>query len=380
MVRRELASQLSLRASHATVLTGVRRSGKSTLQLQLRARRGPTRDLVYCNFEDIRLFGLGREDFPTLVSLFNEMSPLPAPVLLDEVQAVEGWQHLVRALVDGGRPVCLTGSNASLLGSDLGTKLTGRHLSYEVFPFSYAEFLSCTRARPGRRSMLEYLDAGGFPAYVRDRDNLLLQELVRDVIQRDVAARHRLRDTRHLMNLLLFLIANTGQPFSFQRLTKRLGVPTVAQTSRYVDYLVDAYLLFVVPKFSTSIADRVVAPAKYYAIDNGLRRALSAQPQADLGHCLENAVGLHLRRRGEGPRYAGARDTWECDFVTEDEAIQVTLDLTPMNRPREVRGLIEAARMAGVRRATILTLDQTDRLREEGMTIEVLPAWRWMAP
>jgi predicted AAA+ superfamily ATPase len=70
------------------------------------------------------------------------------------------------------------------------------------------------------------------------------------------------------------------------------------------------------------------------------------------------------------------RDACECDFVTEDQAIQVTLDLTPMNRPREVRGLIEAARMAGVRRATILTLDQTDRLREEGITIEVLPAWR----
>jgi predicted AAA+ superfamily ATPase len=91
---------------------------------------------------------------------------------------------------------------------------------------------------------------------------------------------------------------------------------------------------------------------------------------------IENAVGLHSRRSGEAPRHAGARDTWECDFVTEDEAIQVTPDLTPMNRPREVRGLIEAASMAGVRRATILTLDQTDRLRGEGTTIEVLPAWR----
>ena len=114
----------------------------------------------------------------------------------------------------------------------------------------------------------------------------MLQALLRDVIQRDVAARHGLRETRHVMNLALFLLANTGQPLSFQTLTKNLAVPTVGQTSRYVEHLKDAYLLFSVPRYSSSVKQRIVAPAKYYAIDNGLRRATSGHGPPDLGHRL----------------------------------------------------------------------------------------------
>jgi uncharacterized protein len=141
----------------------------------------------------------------------------------------------------------------------------------------------------------------------------------------------------------------------------------------------DAYLLFAVPKFSASFKQRVVAPAKYFAIDNGLRRANSPQAQPDLGRRLENAVGLHLRRATRDLHYAGERDLWECDFVTPDAAIQVCLELTPANRERELRGVVEGARLPGKRRALVLTLNQTDRLREEGVPIAVTPAWRWMA-
>jgi predicted AAA+ superfamily ATPase len=284
----------------------------------------------------------------------------------------------VRALLDRGRAVCVTGSNASLLGRELGAKLTGRHLSFEVFPFSYAEYLAYVGKTADASSLRTYLDDGGFPVFLRERRDQVLQELLRDVVQRDVAARHGLRETRHVMNLLLFLLANTGQPVSFQSLTKGLAVPTVAQTSRYVEFLQDAYLLFAVRKFSSSFKKRVVAPAKYYAIDNGLRRANSPQLQPDLGHRLENAVALHLRRRSRELHYAGERDLWECDFVTAGEAIQVCLELTPMNRTRELRGLVGAASLRGKRRALVLTLDQTERLGEDGMEIQVLPAWKWL--
>jgi len=134
-----------------------------------------------------------------------------------------------------------------------------------------------------------------------------------------------------------------------------------------------------VPKFSASFKQRVVAPAKFYAIDNGLRRANSPQLLPDLGHRLENAVCLHLRRGTQNPHYAGERDAWECDFITPDAAIQVCLELTPANRGRELRGVIEGARLPGKRRALVLTLNQTDRLREDGVNIEVMPAWWWMA-
>jgi len=375
-VQRELVGELGLRDSYTTVLTGVRRCGKSTLQAQLMRRAGSG---FYCNFEDTRLFGMGPEDFPTFLSVMEELIGSSDPVFLDEVQEVEAWQRLVRTLLDRGRAVCVTGSNASLLGRELGAKLTGRHLSFEVFPFSYAEYLTFTGKDRGAGSFRDFLDDGGFPVYLGERRDLVLQELLRDVVQRDVAARHGLRETRHVMNLILFLLANTGQPFSFQTLTKNLAIPTVGQTSRYVEFLQDAYLLFAVPKFSDSFKQRVIAPAKYFAIDNGLRRANSPQVQPDLGHRLENAVGLHLRRSSEGLAYAGERDLWECDFIVPDAAIQVCLELTRENRDRELRGVIEGARLRGKRRAVVVTLDQTDRMREDGVKIEVIPAWRWMA-
>ena len=374
-VERALAAVLDLPKAQAVVLTGVRRCGKSTLQSQLMRR---ARQPFYCNFENTRLFGLGPDDFPTFLSVLDELLQPGQPLYFDEVQEVDQWQRLVRTLLDRGRAVCVTGSNASLLGRELGVKLTGRHLSFEVFPFSYPEYLSYTGKEPGAASLRAYLDDGGFPGFLRERRDEVLQQLLRDVVQRDVAARHGLRGTRHVMNLLLFLLANTGQPVSFQTLSKRLAVPSVGQTSRYVEFLQDAYLLFAVPKFSASFKQRVVAPAKYYAIDTGLRRANSPQAQPDLGHRLENAVGLHLRRGTRDLCYAGERDAWECDFVTPDAAIQVCLELTAANRGRELRGLLQAVRLSGKRRAVVLTLDQTDRLHEDGVSLEVLPAWRWM--
>ena len=227
-------------------------------------------------------------------------------------------------------------------------------------------------------SLTGYLDDGGFPVFLRERNELVLQELLRDVVQRDVALRHRLRETRHVMNLLLFLLANTGQPLSLQRLAKGLAVPTVTQASHYVGFLQDAYLLFAVPKYSSSFKQRLIAPVKYYSIDNGLRRSNSPQTQPDLGHRLENAVALCLRRRARQLYYAGERDLWECDFLTAEEAIQVCLEVTAPNRARELKGLLAAARLRGHRRCRVLTLDQTDRLHEDGVEIEILPAWQWL--
>lgn len=373
-VRRELMAGLPSRSTQALVLTGVRRAGKSTLQAQL--MRDRTRPF-YCNLEDTRLFELSADDFPAFLSLIDELAPAKAPVFLDEVQEVSGWQRLVRTLLDRGRTVCITGSNASLLGRELGSKLTGRHLSFEVFPFSYTEYLVFRRRKAGMDSFLGFLEDGGFPAFLREGAPQILQELLRDIVQRDIAIRHGLRESRHVMNLALFLLANTGQPLSMQSLTRGLAIPTVAQTSRYLEYLEDAYLTFAVPKFSPSFKKRVVTPNKYYTIDNGLRRANSPQLTPDLGHRLENAVFLALRRQGKSIAYAGERGAWECDFVTPTDAIQVCAELTEQNREREVRGALQGAALPGRRRPLILTLDQTDRIVVDGRAVEVQPAWAW---
>jgi len=375
-IDRELIGAVPARSQQAIVLTGVRRAGKSVLQTQLMREH---RKSFYCNLQDTRLFDLSPQDFPTFLSLLEELAPGKEAVFLDEVQEIEEWQRLVRSLLDRGRVVCVTGSNASLLGSELGVKLTGRQLSFEVFPFSYSEYLTYTRQRAGHASLTAYLDDGGFPVFLRERNLQILQELLRDIVQRDIAARHRLREVRHVMNLVLFLLANTGQPLSMQGLTKSLAIPTVAQTSRYLVYAQDAYLLFAVPKFSHSFKKRVVTPNKYYAIDNGLRRANSPQTTPDLGHRLENAVFLSLRRQKEHVSYAGEKDLWECDFVTDSQAIQVCANLTEYNRQREVRGVLRAAALPGNRRPLIVTLDQRDQLTVDGVTVEVVPAWDWLA-
>ena len=376
VLERELIQTMPDRSSQALVLIGVRRAGKSVLQSQL---MGEHERLFYCNLEDTRLYDLSPRDFTTFLSLIDELAPRNARVFLDEVQEIEGWQRLVRGLLDRGRPVCLTGSNASLLGRELGSKLTGRHLSFEVFPFSYAEYLAYSGRTPGEQSLVAYLDDGGFPGFLRERNPQLLQELLRDIVQRDIASRYRLREIRHVMNLALFLLANTGQPFSMQALTKSLAIPTVTQTSRYLRYLEDAYLLFAMPKFSTSFKKRVVTPNKFYAVDNGLRRANSPQATTDIGHRLENAVFLSLRRRKIFPSYAAELHRWECDFVTDAEAIQVCANFNSHNQEREVRGAINAAALPGKRRPIILTLNQRDQIVMDGTTIDIVPAWEWLA-
>jgi predicted AAA+ superfamily ATPase len=333
---------------------------------------------LYVNVEDTRLYGMGPEDFPALQEVIQELAGKQA-VFLDEIQELPEWQRLVRSLLDRGHPLCVTGSNASLLGREIGAKLTGRHQSFEIFPFSYSEYLTYTAGERNAATLSAYLDHGGFPGYLRERDPQILQQLLRDIVERDIAQRHHLREARHVMNLILFLLANTGQPLSFQRLTKSLAIPTVAQTSRYIEFLQDAYLLFAVPKFSPSFKQRVVAPNKYYAVDNALRRVNSPSLTADVGHRLENAVFLALRQRGLEPCYAGQKDSWECDFITDDYAIQVCANLTPFNRERELEGVRQGCALPGKRRGLIVTLDQRDALSLDGVTVEVIPAWEWLA-
>jgi len=376
-VERGLLVDVPRFADKALVFKGVRRCGKSTLQRQLMRR---TRRSIYCNFEDTRLFGLGPEDFPNLISVVEETAQAKDVLFFDEVQEVDGWQRLVRAFLDRGRQVCITGSNASLLGRELGAKLTGRHRSFEVFPFDYVEYRTFTGQAAGKASFAAFLEDGGFPSYLHDRQAQTLQELLRDVVQRDIALRHGLRETRHLMNLALYLLAHTGQPFSMQSLTKSLDIPSVGQTSRYLEYLSDAYVLLPLPKFSVSPKQHIVAPQKYYAVDNGLRRVNALHDKPDLGRRLENQVFLALRARGENLAYVSEKDAWECDFITDRAVIQVCHELTPDNQRRELEGLYHASRVPDrkKRKAIVLTFDQRDSIPYEGVAIEVYPAWQWI--
>ncbi len=157
----------------------------------------------------------------------------------------------------------------------------------------------------------------------------------------------------------------------------------VLDEGRMAEYLQDAWLMLALPRFSASFKQRVTSPPKYYAVDTGLAAANSPNPTPDLGRKLENAVLLTLRRMGTAPTFAAAPHEWECDFVTASQAIQCCARLTPENRQRELRGLIEAAKLPGAqqgkgRELLVITLDQEDALTEQGLKIRVLPAWKWL--
>lgn len=377
VIKRAVATTFPKKSREALILKGVRRSGKSTLLLQ-QMQRG--REGVFCNFEDTRLFGFSPDDFPRFIDCVGTLFPAVPAVFLDEVQEVDQWERLVRALLDRGHLVWVSGSNASLLTREVGAKLTGRHRSFEIFPFDYGEFMEFRGLERGVVSLDRFLEEGGFPGFLADRDNMLLQELLRDIVQRDIALRHGIRETRHVMHMVLFLFAHRGQPFSMQKLSKILQIPSVSQTSAYLEYLEDAYLLQSLPKQSHSYKKRIIAPRKYYAVDNGLAAANNPQSTPDLGRRLENQVFLALRQRGIGAAYDGETDSWECDFVYENTALQVCLELTSENRERETRGLLEAIRRSNGRlsEAIILTRDQDDRLEVDGQRIRILPAWKWL--
>ena len=150
-----------------------------------------------------------------------------------------------------------------------------------------------------------------------------------------------------------------------------------------VEYLQDAWLMVTVPRFSSSFKQRVTSPPKYYAVDTGLAAANSPNPTPDLGRKLENVVLLALRRAGKSPTFSTAPHEWECDFVTPTEAIQCCARLTPENRKRELRGLLQAAALPGAgngkaRKKLVITLNQEDTLIEQGQSIIIIPAWKWL--
>lgn len=362
----------------ALVATGIRRCGKSTLLHQW-AEREPTPTLSLL-FDDLRMAAFATADFAVLDRLVA--AERPANLVFDEIQLVPGWERYVKQKLDQGYRVLVTGSNATMLSTELGTHLTGRHLDRELAPFSYAEFLRWTRAAPSPGSVRDYLRRGGFPAHLATGEPDVLRQLVLDVVHRDVAVRHAVRDAKPLETLAAFLLSNVGSAVAPSRLTAALGVRAPSTVLEWFDWLEKTYLVRRLEIFSDSAKARSLAPKKIYAPDTALARAASPTRSANTGHLLENAVHARLRTRAARLHYWATRDA-ECDFVWEApdgafSALQVCAELTPENRDRELRGLLAAMRALDLREGAIVTLAQTDYAAPDGRTIRILPAHEWL--
>lgn len=363
--------------SHALIISGVRRGGKSTLLHQLLQTAGE--GSYYLNFEDPRLYEFDKNDFSRLDDLLHELGC--KTLFLDEIQQVPEWERYVRHLLDNDYRVVITGSNASLLSKELGTKLTGRHLSFELFPFSYTEFLQFTAAENSEKQFLKYLKQGGFPEYVKYSRDEILQFLLEDILLRDIAVRYALRDVRSLQRLGWYLLSNVGKQFSAGRLMDIVELKSKSTLLEYLNYLEDAYLCFYVPKFDYSQRKQLVNPRKVYAIDTGIVQVNSGSMSEDLGRKLENLVFLALRRKYKNICYFSQKH--ECDFVALEREqckmlVQVCYEVTPENKDRELNGLLEAMTFFKLEQGTIVTLNQNDTMVVDGREIKMTAAHLWL--
>ena len=377
---RDVLPQLPSVRNFATVVTGVRRSGKSTLLDQWTSENGG--NVVSVHFDDLRLASFSSNDFLLLYEIAKERKV--DTLVLDEVQDIVGWEKFVVGCLDRKLRVMVTGSNAKLLSREFGTKLTGRHLNIELFPFSYPEFLRFTKKRASKSSIDEYLSIGGFPAYVESRQRMVLSELFNDILYRDIVVRYSLKDAAPIKGLATFLLGHVGCRISPSRIKDSVHVASASTILEYFNYLEETYLVQRIPRFAASQKASMSAPKKVYACDTGLVSAIESIDEANLGHKLENLVYLKLRNPDDSMFYfVNDADGTECDFVIERRdgtfgAVQVCWELSRDNEEREINGALRAMERFGLKEAVLVTRDQSDMISEGGRIIRVVPAWKWL--
>jgi uncharacterized protein len=332
------------------IITGIRRCGKSTLLKQLKKKND-----LFINFEDPRLSKFQTEDFVKIINVSNTF-------FFDEIQNVSEWERGVRYLHDQNKNIYISGSNAQLLSKELGTKLTGRHISYELFPFSQKEYKKYTKRN-------SYLNEGGFPEYLKSKNSEYLRNLLIDILNKDIILRYNIREKKELVELTTYLLSNISKEISYNKLSKlfELSVTTI---SNFIKYLNDAYIIFTLQKFSFSIKKQIINPKKIYCIDNGLLKANSLSFTKDKGRLLENAVFLKLKRKYKEIFYF--KDKYECDFIIKDRdslkmAVQVCYNLNSENMKRELNGFKNIPKE--IKKKIIVTNNQKDKM--DG--IEIIP-------
>ncbi len=374
--QRSYFSKIQFKNSHIEVISGIRRCGKSTLMKQIMLKY--KKDSIFFNFEDPRVHDFDISDFQKLDEVIG---PFVKVYFFDEIQNVKSWEIYIRQLHDLGKKVYVTGSNASLLSKELGTRLTGRHLRHELFPFSYLEYLGFKKLKNSTTSYNRFLNEGGFPEYLKSGNIEILQNLLKDVVLRDIAIRHGVKNTKTLMDITLFLISNIGKEFSFNNIRNVFNVGSVTSVYEYLSWLEDAYVLFYLPKFSWSAKNSAVNPRKVYAIDNGLVNANTLSFSEDKGRLLENSVFLFLRQKQYQLYYF--REKKECDFVVFDKGkfkmlIQVCEEVHNENMEREVNGLLVAMEFFKTKTGYIITKNQKDILKYGKNTIHLIPVFEFI--
>lgn len=376
----------------ALVLTGVRRGGKTFRAVQLAQEEKKTP--FYFNFEDpIFLESSEAHHIDTLLSLFEEeWGYPPSLVVLDEIHNVSGWERWARKAIDLNHfRLILTGSSSKLLSSEIATAISGRAIEQNIWPLSFPEFLTFRHVEHKseaiyQRELKTYLKWGGFPRAVLAEELseriLLLKQYLSDIVLRDVVARHSIKDTRSLEQLVSWYLTHVSCLHSYNAIRKAFGT-SIHLISHLTQCLNQAFLVFEVPRYHPNLKVQARDPKKVYLIDNGLRTISLTSEREDWGQLAENVVFLELKRQGKTVTYF--KSTQEVDFITTElgkpeQAIQVCFsDLQSADTyQREVSALLECLQALKLSSGTILTLNLEDRQTIKRFKVRFIPLYRWL--
>jgi predicted AAA+ superfamily ATPase len=389
-----------LNSPEISVITGVRRCGKSSLLSLIAQELESTEAIFYLNFEDIRLISFNVEDFQRAFDAWLEMRPVsPEKIFFfyDEIQIVENWQRWIAHLAKNKKyKVFITGSNSKMLSGELASFLTGRHRPISLYPFSYTEIAQhifgeklqalevwhdSNMRLEFRRLLLRYIELGGFPRVYLSGERSLLSQYFVDIVLKDIAIRRNIRNEKALLELGTILMNNATHLVNKSKLAKTIGIKDSETASSYIHYLGETFLGFEVKCYHHSAQKVVRSQSKFYAVDHALSSFVGGSASPDAGAVLEGMVYVELLRRGYTPMYWRSEKDLEVDFVikrgrTITHALQVCVSLlVESTREREVRALKAAAEELKPGLLQIVTLDTDVFSGMEGIEILTFEEW-----
>ena len=372
-----------------SVITGIRRSGKSTLLLQLMKKY---KEFSYMNFDDERLLNFNVSDFQTLLSVFAKYTKSKT-VFFDEIQNVEGWEHFIRRIFDEGYKIFITGSNAKLLSSELATHLTGRYIKIELFPFSFVELLSYHKINYSKLSSSTraeimalfdyYLLNGGFPEMIKYNDDEFLMRVYEDILYKDLIVRYKIKNIKQFKNLAQYLFSNFTNGISYNSLKTALNIKSATTVQEYISFLEESYLIFELYKYDFSLKKQFVSNKKVYTIDNGIRNKVALMFSQDKGRFLDNMVFIELKRRKKDVYFYKTKKNLKIDFLYYENKqfnlLQVSYGMDNIKtRNREIKAIVDAAGELPQTKNLILTYDEEDVIEQNDVKIKIMPVWKWL--
>lgn len=381
---------------------GIRRTGKSYLMYQqikqLESKGVSLSQIVYVNFEDERLLETKVTDLNTILEIGLEMSgSTNKPYLfLDEIQNISGWEKFVRRIADMKYRINITGSNSKMLSSEIASTLGGRFIIMNVYPYSFAEYLTANHREKNYLDVIstqdradvlslynEYVTFGAFPELVDIKNKrAFLSSIYQTIYLGDIITRNKISNDFAVKLILKKIAESVTKPLSFSRLTnilKSTGVAIGKQTViNYVGYMTDSYLLFTLQNYAAKLVDKETSP-KYYFMDTGLLGLMLLDSKSAQ---LENLVAIELIRRYGVENVFFFENNVEIDFYIPSERLAIQVSLQVLDdidtKERETRAFAKLNNFIPGSKCILITNSEETNLEYDGIDIEVIPIWKWL--